>query len=196
MNELSLPQSDEELTKRLRELHGNRKTEQAIRKEQEKERERRRRLTSEQRKQVFDKTGGRCHLCGGDMNQRSDGELQEEEELLPHFVVMEEPKPAPHFVVDHIVPFASGGKESLDNLLPAHGLCNGCRWFYSPEEFQWILRMGIWARKQMEDVKTEIGQKMREPFLANEEEVRERRKKREIVDLRTESDKQIEGPST
>jgi 5-methylcytosine-specific restriction endonuclease McrA len=167
MNELSLPQSDDELTKRLKELHGKRRTEQARRKLEEKEQERRRRLTADERKQVFDKTGGYCHLCGGDMNQKSDGELTEEVEILPHFVV------------DHIVPFASGGKESLDNLLPAHGLCNGCRWFYSPEEFQWILRMGIWARKQMEDAKTEIGQKMREPFLTNEEEVRERRKKRQ-----------------
>lgn len=32
MNELSLPQSDDELTKRLKELHGKRRTEQARRK--------------------------------------------------------------------------------------------------------------------------------------------------------------------
>jgi hypothetical protein len=32
----------------------------------------------------------------------------------------------------------------------------------------------------MEDAKTEIGRDMREPFRANEEEVRERRKKRQI----------------
>jgi hypothetical protein len=62
---------------------------------------------------------------------------------------------------------AAGGQHSIDNYLAAHGLCNGCRWFYSPEEFQWILRMGIWARKQMEDGKTDIGVKMREPFLTD-----------------------------
>jgi hypothetical protein len=102
----------------------------------------------------------------GDMNETSGGELTEERELVPDFVV------------DHIVPFASGGKDSLANFLAAHGLCNGCRWFYLPEEFQWILRMGIWARKQMED-QTRIGKQMREPFLANEEEVKERRKPRQ-----------------
>jgi len=101
------------------------------------------------------------------MNQISEGELEEEREVLPHFVV------------DHIVPVASGGQDSLNNLLAAHGLCNGCRWFYSPEEFQWILRMGVWARKQMEDARTEIGKQMRKPFRENEEEVRERRKKRQ-----------------
>jgi 5-methylcytosine-specific restriction endonuclease McrA len=146
MNELCLPQSDDELTKRLKDLHEARKTEQARRKQKEKEQERRRQLTADERNQVFSKTGGHCHLCGGEMNQSSGGELTEEREVLPHFVV------------DHIVPFASGGKDSLDNFLAAHGLCNGCRWFYSPEEFQWILRIGIWARKQMEDAKTDIGQ--------------------------------------
>jgi 5-methylcytosine-specific restriction endonuclease McrA len=165
MNELCLPQSDDELTKRLKDLHEARRTVQAKRKE--KEQERRRQLTADERKKVFDKTRGHCHLCGGDMTQNSGGELTEERKLVPDFVV------------DHIVPFASGGKDSLDNFLAAHGLCNGCRWFYSPEEFQWILRMGIWARKQMEDCKTEIGRKMREPFRENEEEVRERRKPRQ-----------------
>ena len=143
-----------------------RRTEQARRKLEENEQDRRRRLTPDERKQVFSKTDGHCHLCGGNMNQISGGELTEEREVLPHFVV------------DHIVPVASGGQDSINNLLAAHGLCNGCRWFYSPEEFQWILRMGVWARKQMEDA-TEIGHKMRGPFLVNEEEVRERRKKRE-----------------
>jgi 5-methylcytosine-specific restriction endonuclease McrA len=165
MNELLLPQSDEELTEHLKDLHEARRKVQAKRKE--KEQERRRPLSDDERAKVLDKTGGHCHLCGGDITQSSGGELTEERELVPDFVV------------DHIVPFASGGIDSIDNFLAAHGLCNGCRWFYSPEEFQWILRMGIWARKQMEDVKTEIGRKMREPFLANEEAVRKRRKPRQ-----------------
>jgi len=167
MNELLLPESDDALTERLRKLHNNRRTEQERHKLEEKEQERRRHLSSDERKQVLGKTGGHCHLCGGDMNQTSEGELEEEVEVLPHFVV------------DHIVPVASGGQDSLNNLLAAHGLCNGCRWFYSPEEFQWILRMGVWARKQMEDARTEIGKQMRKPFRENEEEVRERRKKRQ-----------------
>jgi hypothetical protein len=68
-----------------------------------------------------------------------------------------------------------GGEHKLGT---AHGLCNGTRWFYSPEEFQWILRMGKWARKQMEDG-TSIGMKMLGPFLEDEKGVRERRKKKQ-----------------
>ncbi|MGA9527827.1 MAG: HNH endonuclease signature motif containing protein [Terriglobales bacterium] len=165
MNEIQLPQSDEELTKHLKFLHGKRRTDKAKRKEEEQER--RRRLTPDERKEVFNKTGGHCHLCGGNLSEVAIGELAQEREL------------ALHFVVDHVVPVASGGGESLDNFLAAHGLCNGCRWFYSPEEFQWILRMGIWARKQMEDASSKIGRDMRGPFLANEEEVRKRRKNRQ-----------------
>jgi 5-methylcytosine-specific restriction endonuclease McrA len=161
MNELHLPKLPDELTKHLKSLHGNRKRDQAERKKLPQEL--RRQLTDDERAKVLEKTAKHCHLCGGGKGENSDGELTEERAL----------------VIDHIVPFASGGDDSDNNLLAAHGLCNGCRWFYSPEEFQWILRMGVWARKQMEDAKTDIGKKMRNPFLANEEAVRRRRKKRQ-----------------
>jgi 5-methylcytosine-specific restriction endonuclease McrA len=138
VSKLHLPQSPDELAERLRFLHEERKRVQADRKNLVPER--RRQLTDEERTTVLEKTAGHCHLCGGDMTENSDGELIEERA----------------FVVDHVVPFASGGKDATDNFLAAHGLCNGCRWFYLPEEFQWILRMGIWARKQMEDGKTDM----------------------------------------
>jgi hypothetical protein len=63
-NELCLPSLPEELTKRLKDLHDIRRTGLAKRKEEEQER--RRRLTADERKQVFEKTGGHCHLCGGE----------------------------------------------------------------------------------------------------------------------------------
>src|ERR1700677_313404 len=108
MNELRLPQSAEELAKRLKSLHEDLRAVQAERKKLRAER--RRQLTHEERTTVMNKTAGHCHLCGGNMAENSDGELTEERE----------------FVVDHIVPFASGGKDSTDNFLAAHGLCNGC----------------------------------------------------------------------
>jgi hypothetical protein len=67
------------------------------------------------------------------------------------------------------------GGHAIDNYLAAHGLCNGCRWFYSPEEIQWILKMGVWARKQMED-RTPIGVKMVELFYQREKATRGRRR--------------------
>jgi hypothetical protein len=47
------------------------------------------------------------------------------------------------FAADHVLSHAAGGKSAIENFLPAHGLCNGSRWFYSAEEFKWILRMGV-----------------------------------------------------
>lgn len=108
-------------------------------------------LTCEQRATVLAKTDARCHLCGGEITENK-------------------------FAADHVLSHAAGGEHKLENYLPAHGLCNGARWFYSDEEFQWILRMGIWARKQMED-QTLIGIKMGPIFLEHEKGVRKRRKR-------------------
>ena len=164
MSELDLPKSADALAERLKSLHEARKKVQEERKKLPQGR--RRQLADDERANVFKKTAGHCHLCGGNMNETSDGELPQERALDVEFVV------------DHIVSHASGGPDSLDNFLAAHGLCNGARWFYSPEEFQWILRMGVWARKQMEDGKG-IGVQMREEFLKNEEAVKDRRKPRQ-----------------
>lgn len=108
-------------------------------------------LNAKERCTVLDKTASRCHLCGGKIIGTK-------------------------FAADHVFSRAAGGPHALDNYLPAHGLCNGCRWFYSPEEFQWILRIGVWARKQMED-RTPIGLMMLKPFWEQEKRTRERRKR-------------------
>ncbi len=43
-----------------------------------------------------------------------------------------------------------GGRHEADNYLPAHSICNNYRWFYGTEEFQWILKLGVWLRTQIE----------------------------------------------
>ena len=108
------------------------------------------RLNSEQRAVVLSKTAARCHLCGGLITDRK-------------------------FAADHVLAHAAGGAHAVDNYLPAHSLCNGCRWFYSAEEFQWILKMGVWARKQMEE-ETALGTRMARAFLKHEIMTRGRRK--------------------
>jgi len=155
---LELPTCGADLTARLGKLHRNRSDEKEKRKEFQKQR--RRSLNHDKREEALKKTNGHCHLCGGDLCETTEGELPKERK----------------FSVDHIIPRATGGPDSAENYLPAHRLCNGCRWFYSPEEFQWILRMGVWARKQMEDA-TPIGKAMRDQFLENERTVIERRKR-------------------
>jgi hypothetical protein len=51
---------------------------------------------------------------------------------------------------DHVLAHSSGGGHARDNYLAAHSLCNNYRWDYSAEEFQWILKIGVWARYEME----------------------------------------------
>jgi len=142
MSELRIPKSEGTLVKRLRLLHERRKLfpRQA----------RRLHLPSAQRRIVYKKTGGRCHLCGGKLNGED-------------------------FAADHVLSHAVGGKSGIGNFLPAHGLCNGSRWFYSAGEFKWILRMGVWARKQIED-QTRMGRCMVPEFLKKEKKNEKRRK--------------------
>lgn len=88
--------------------------------------QKRRSLTKKQRGAIFLKTEGRCHICGGEICQ---GEAWQ---------------------ADHVLAHAQGGVHSAGNYLPAHPICNNYRWFYGSEEFQWILKLGVWMRTQIE----------------------------------------------
>lgn len=59
-------------------------------------------------KHVFDRTDGRCHICGFGLR----------------FEMYGKGRSRYGWEVDHSVPRALGGSESLRNLLPAHGACN------------------------------------------------------------------------
>jgi hypothetical protein len=109
VNELRLPQSPDELAKRLKFLHEERRKFPPPPRP-------RASLTRKQRAIVLRKTDGHCHLCGGDVKEsNSGGETTEST-----------------FVADHVLAYAAGGQHSIDNYFAAHGLCNGCRWSYSP----------------------------------------------------------------
>ena len=101
----------------------------------------RRSPASSKKKQILQKTGGRCHICGGDIH----GEWH----------------------ADHVLAHALGGEHDPDNYLPAHPICNHYRWFYGTEEFQWILKLGVWLRTQIEDEKP-LGRAAAESFCAHE----------------------------
>jgi len=82
-------------------------------------------LSREERVTILSKTGGHCHICGGMI------------------------APAFYWEADHVLRQSVGGGGTLENYLAAHGLCNAYRWDHLPEEMQWVLKIGIWARKQM-----------------------------------------------
>ncbi len=108
-------------------------------------------LKHEERAAILAKTGGRCHICGGLIAEDSDWEA------------------------DHILRRCVGGDNQSDNYLPAHGLCNTYRWDHLPEEVQWVLKIGVWARKRMEG-NSDMGRKMLHLFFQNEKR-RERRRR-------------------
>lgn len=79
-----------------------------------------------QRAAILNKTRSRCHICGGAI------------------------QPGSYWEADHVFPAAAGGDGQIDNFLAAHGLCNTAKWDHRGEEFQWILKIGVWAKRQME----------------------------------------------
>lgn len=108
----------------------------------------RRSLSATERKTVLAKTAGRCHICGGEIN----GAWQ----------------------ADHVLAYSGGGAHHADNYLPAHPVCNNYRWDYTSEEFQAILKLGVWARTQVER-ETTVGREIASGFCASEA-ARERRR--------------------
>ncbi len=113
-------------------------------------RSKRKSLTKEEREEVLMKTAARCHVCGGAISGKK-------------------------WHADHVLAHSSGGKHSVDNYLPAHVLCNRFKWDYDQEEVQWILKIGVWARTQMERSPT-FGTNLREQFLKYELQRQRRRK--------------------
>ncbi len=107
-------------------------------------------LSKSDKDRIFRKTKGRCHICGGIIK----GKWQ----------------------ADHVFAHALGGDHNPDNYLPAHEICNNYRWFYEPEEIQWILKLGVWLRTQIEKA-TPIGRLAAEGFCAHERRRAGRRKK-------------------
>jgi hypothetical protein len=81
-------------------------------------------VTPAQRRIIFAKTAGRCHICGGMI----DGQWH----------------------ADHVLAHSTGGAHSVDNYLPSHSVCNNYRWHYSAEEFQLILKLGVMVRTMVE----------------------------------------------
>jgi hypothetical protein len=145
VNEI-LPQTVEDFVRNLRKLRVQRNDAQ-----KQAQRVPRKALTAEERMAILSKTGSRCHICGGEIVPNSSWDA------------------------DHVQRHGVGGGNKSDNYLAAHELCNTYRWDHLPEEMQWVLKIGVWARRQMES-NSEFGRKMTNLFFENELR-RQRRKK-------------------
>lgn len=107
-------------------------------------------LSRSARQQILAKTGSQCHVYG-------------------------QPLTVDRFEADHVKSHTSGGASVADNYLPACKTCNNYRWFYLAEEFQWILKLGVWARTEVEK-NTRIGKMIGERFTKGEGRREDRRK--------------------
>jgi hypothetical protein len=107
-------------------------------------------LSPKQREAVLKKTAGRCHVCGGSIEDT--------------------------WCADHVFAHSHGGLHTEDNYLPAHDLCNNYRWFYGSEEFQWILKLGVWLRTRIER-KDVLALRIADHFLSHEKTRRARQRR-------------------
>jgi hypothetical protein len=144
------PKTVGKLLARLRRLHERRA---AQHKASRKNKRRRKTLRSAEREKVLAVTKKRCHICGGKIAER--------------------------WQADHILAFSSLEENSPENYLPAHALCNNYRWDYGWEEFQWILKMGVWSRTLMKNSLpgNGLGRRMAVAFFSYEQGVDKRRKR-------------------
>ena len=160
MSELSVPDSAVKLAEHLSSLAaGRQERHEATRQRRqtaESKKARRIRLTPTERIAVKIKTGGRCHICGGLVGE--------------------------NWQADHVLCHSDDGPHSPENYLASHALCNNYRWDYSPEEFQWILKIGVWARTQMVNKKSRLGSELAERFFQYEV----KREKRRVPKLQIE----------
>jgi hypothetical protein len=119
-----------------------------LRSEKKNEKKKSKTLKKSEKEEVFKKTKGLCHICGID--------LQEEKFSITN----------------------SFGKEtSFETSLPA---CQSCKRIYDnylPSEIKWILKIGLWAKTQIE-YETEIGKDIAIEIVEQEKD-REKRRKRQ-----------------
>ena len=99
---------------------------------------------------IWQKTDGNCHICGMQVDENE-------------------------FEADHVKNHSSGGNNEIDNFLAACKTCNNYRWHYSPEEVQWILKIGVWAKTKI-DLFDSVGKFIAKSFVKKEIEREKRRK--------------------
>lgn len=119
---------------------------------------RRKPISASMKKEVWAKTGGRCHFCARKIKLSAKiGERG-------------------RWHVDHIYPKALGGKDGLDNYLPICKQCNRLRWFLNSKRIRKTFKYGVLAYNEMKR-KTDLGKILHALYLKNRKNNKDRRKK-------------------
>ena len=84
---------------------------------------------------AMEKYGDTCYLCGLDL---SDSNIREITERLDHI--------SAKLVcsLDHVISVRDGGTNDIENLRPAHYICNMAKSFMTLEEFRWF--SSLWSK--------------------------------------------------
>jgi len=133
MSDLPIFKKSDELITELKRLYQHRKG------KSDKHQRSRHPLSKADRKKIYDKAGGRCHICGGATTLKD-------------------------YEADHVFPKSGGGTDGIENYLPSHKLCNNYRWFYESDEVKWILKIGVWAKTEIKN-ETKIGKEIADRFV-------------------------------
>lgn len=100
------------------------------------------RLSKKDRLLILDKTNSKCHICGTEIS-----------------II--------NFQADHVTSHIIGGLHKIDNYLPSCQVCNNSRWHYLPEELQLILKIGVFAKTEIEKG-TILGKSIASKFVLKE----------------------------
>jgi 5-methylcytosine-specific restriction endonuclease McrA len=146
MREKWVPSTGAEYSEFIKALH---EKQEALKSLEKSEPVKRQKLTVKERIQILRKTDSRCHICGGEIEDKWDA--------------------------DHILSHSKGGEHLVENYLPAHKTCNNYRWDYLSEEYQEIMKLGIMLRTEIEK-NTTIGEKVADVFVSKESRRIKRRK--------------------
>ncbi len=107
--------------------------------------------TKSMREKIILKTDRKCHICGGDLDEK--------------------------WHADHVLPHASGGQDTEDNFLGSCSVCNGVRWYFSPDEIKLILKFGRMAQAEIRN-NSALGRAIAEKYFIEEQQREIRREKR------------------
>ncbi len=87
-------------------------------------------ITALIKRQIWEKTGGRCHICGRVLIfDATKGEIGK-------------------WNVDHIIPFTRGGKDNSKNFLPICKVCNRLKWHFKGRKIRKLFQFGIIALRE------------------------------------------------
>jgi hypothetical protein len=96
-------------------------------------------------REIWAKTGGRCHFCGDRVSLRKRG--------------YHHGRADGSWEIDHVTQAAKGGRSGIENYLPACTGCNRLRWHRNGAQIRRLLILGILASQEIQK-RTDVGHEL------------------------------------